>query len=146
MNHRSQGCDVLTGTGISRRGKNGARLWSQTQLQRFGNTGRAATGASHTVALQEMDGHEGGAPSIPVWKTSVCLSTPMPGIQTANHAKYAKEKSLFACFVYFAVNDSGFNSALRIPNSALETGIPCWNRTSLCGFAGRRLSCSANGI
>ena len=27
-----------------------------------------------------------------------------------------------------------------------RNGIPCWNRTSLCGFAGRRLSCSANGI
>src|SRR4030095_14847573 len=25
-------------------------------------------------------------------------------------------------------------------------GIPCLNRTSLCGFASRRLSCSANGI
>ena len=25
-------------------------------------------------------------------------------------------------------------------------GIPCWNRTSLCGFANRRLNCSANGI
>ena len=27
-----------------------------------------------------------------------------------------------------------------------KAGIPCWNRTSLCGFAGRRLNCSANGI
>ena len=27
-----------------------------------------------------------------------------------------------------------------------KVGIPCWNRTSLCGFANRRLSCSANGI
>jgi hypothetical protein len=25
-------------------------------------------------------------------------------------------------------------------------GIPCWNRTSLCGFAGRRLNGSANGM
>jgi hypothetical protein len=25
-----------------------------------------------------VDGHEGSAPSIPVWKTDVCLSTPMP--------------------------------------------------------------------
>src|SRR5438046_364358 len=25
-----------------------------------------------------MDGHEGIAPSTPVWKTGVCLSTPMP--------------------------------------------------------------------
>ena len=29
---------------------------------------------------------------------------------------------------------------------ARKVGIPCWNRTSLCGFANRRLSCSANGI
>ena len=27
----------------------------------------------------EMDGHESIAPSTPVWKTGVCLSTPMPG-------------------------------------------------------------------
>ena len=27
-----------------------------------------------------------------------------------------------------------------------RNGIPCWNRTSLCGVADRRLSCSANGI
>ena len=27
-----------------------------------------------------------------------------------------------------------------------KLGIPCWNRTSLCGFAGRRLNCSANGM
>jgi hypothetical protein len=26
-----------------------------------------------------MDGHEGSAPSIPVWKTGVYLSTLMPG-------------------------------------------------------------------
>ncbi len=33
LNRRSQACDVLTGTGISRRGKEGARLESQTQPQ-----------------------------------------------------------------------------------------------------------------
>ena len=27
---------------------------------------------------------------------------------------------------------------------ARRNGIPCWNRTSLCDFAGRRLICSAN--
>jgi hypothetical protein len=27
-----------------------------------------------------------------------------------------------------------------------ENGIPCWNCTSLCGFANRRLICSANGM
>jgi hypothetical protein len=30
--------------------------------------------------------------------------------------------------------------------SPRSNGIPCWNRTSLCGFANRRLDCSANGI
>ena len=29
---------------------------------------------------------------------------------------------------------------------ARRNGIPYWNRTSLCGFANRRLICSANGI
>src|SRR6185503_2896697 len=29
---------------------------------------------------------------------------------------------------------------------ARRNGIPCWNRASLCGFANRRLNCSANGI
>jgi hypothetical protein len=27
-----------------------------------------------------------------------------------------------------------------------QNSVPCWNRTSLCGFANRRLSCSANGM
>ena len=31
-------------------------------------------------------------------------------------------------------------------STPMLVGIPCWNCTSLCGFAGRRLSCSANGI
>jgi hypothetical protein len=30
------------------------------------------------ASLNDLDGHEGSAPSIPVWKTGVCLSTPMP--------------------------------------------------------------------
>src|SRR5262245_12587084 len=29
---------------------------------------------------------------------------------------------------------------------ARRNRIPCWNRTSLCGFAGRRLNCSAIGM
>src|SRR5690606_11310130 len=28
----------------------------------------------------------------------------------------------------------------------VKSGIPCWNCTSLCGFASHRLNCSANGI
>ena len=71
LNHRSQACEVLTGTG---------------------------------VRVAKLVEHQGSAPCIPVWKTGVYLSTPM------------------------------------------LVGIPCWNRTSLRGFAGRRLNCSANGI
>jgi len=36
----------------------------------------------------EMDGHVGSAPTIPVWKTSVYLSTPMP------EEKWLGERSL----------------------------------------------------
>jgi len=35
---------------------------------------------------------------------------------------------------------------VSINTYARRNGIPCWNRTSLCGFAGRRLNCSANGM
>jgi len=46
LNRRSQVCEALTGTGISRRVK-----WTGIRVSR---------------------------PCIPVWKTGVCLSTPMP--------------------------------------------------------------------
>src|SRR5437667_7672493 len=64
-----------------------------------------------------MDEHQSSAPCIPVWKTGVYLSTLMLG-EMARRAKARRAKA----------------------------GIPCWNRTSLCGFANRRLNCSANGI
>jgi len=42
-------------------------------------SGRVLTPAVNQIHLEmEMDGHEGSAPSIPVWKTGVCLSTSMP--------------------------------------------------------------------
>jgi len=50
-------------------------------------------------------------------------------IQTANHAKNAKGKSLFACFEYFAVNNSGLNFAFEIGlprRSASEGWNPHW--------------------
>ena len=34
-----------------------------------------------------MDGHEGSAPSTPVWKTGVCLSTLMPGKLTIGNLR-----------------------------------------------------------
>jgi hypothetical protein len=73
LNHRSQACEVLTGTGIR-------------------------------VAKNKMVEHEGIAPSTSAWKAGMYLSTPM------------------------------------------LVGIPCWNCTSLCGFANRRLNRSANGM
>jgi hypothetical protein len=87
------------------------------QLRVFG---AAATGAPHTVALLKMVGHQGKAPCTPVWKTGVYLSTPMPV-------------------------DREFHSALRVPRSAFEGGVPCRSRTCLSGSANRRLGCSANG-
>ena len=71
LNHRSQVCEALTGTG---------------------------------VRVAKMVEHQGSAPRIPVWKTGVYLSIPM------------------------------------------LVGIPCWNCTSLCSFANRRLNYSANEI
>src|SRR2546430_11839249 len=43
----------------------------------------------------EMDGHEGSAPSTPVWKTGVCLSTPIPGkwnpvLESHQHVRFCK--------------------------------------------------------
>jgi hypothetical protein len=37
-------------------------------------------------------------------------------------------------------------SYVSINTYARRNGIPCWNHTNVCGFAGRRLDCSANGI
>src|ERR1041384_5973460 len=81
LNHRGQICEVLIDTGISHRGKrNPTRTESDVRPG-----GRAqAPSTVHGLDRQtrftwEMDGHEGSAPSTPVWKTGVCLSTPMPG-------------------------------------------------------------------
>ena len=58
----------------------------------------------------------------------------------------------------FAARENGRASGYRAPYSGLEdrrvslntyarrNGIPCWNRTSLCGSANRRLISSANGM
>ena len=76
LNHRSQICEVLTGTGISHRGKR------ESQAHRIGHPAITSTVRGlcrRNRFTWEMDGHEGSAPSIPVWKTGVCLSTPMPG-------------------------------------------------------------------
>src|SRR5262245_20941044 len=68
------------------------------------------------MILLRMDGHVGSAPTTPVWKTGVYLSTLMPG-EMARRAEARRAKA----------------------------GIPCGSRTRLCGFADHRLGCSANG-
>ena len=75
MNRRSQICEALTGTGVRVAKKNPKRTESGTRpLLR--PCGVSADGLD---SLGKMDGHESNALSISVWKTDVCLSTPMPG-------------------------------------------------------------------
>jgi hypothetical protein len=49
---------------------------TKAELNRRSQACEVLTGTGVRVA--RMDGHEGSAPSTPVWKTGVCLSTPMP--------------------------------------------------------------------
>jgi hypothetical protein len=80
LNHRGQICEVLIDTGISHRGK-----WNPKRTESGDRLGGRAQAPSTVRGLcqrtrftWEMDGHEGSAPSTPIWKTGVCLSTPMP--------------------------------------------------------------------
>ena len=76
LNRRGQICEVLIATGISHRGKRKPKRTEsgvRPLLRPCGGLYR------RTRFTWEMDGHEGSAPSTPVWKTGVCLSTPMPG-------------------------------------------------------------------
>ena len=74
LNHRSQVCEALTGTGVRVAKKNPKRTESGTRplLRPCG------VSAGGPDSLGKVDGHEGSAPSTPVWKTDVYLSTPMP--------------------------------------------------------------------
>ena len=72
MNHRSQICEILTGTGISRRVK-----WTERRVTLPLDLAPEASASLLGYTLK-MDGHVGSAPTIPVWKTGVCLSTLMP--------------------------------------------------------------------
>ena len=58
----------------SRRGK-----WTERRVTLPLDLAPEASASLLGYTLKQMDGHEGSAPSIPVWKTGVCLSTPMPG-------------------------------------------------------------------
>ena len=74
LNRRSQACEVMTGTGFSSR-----EMESQAHgIQRPTFTSTVRDLCRRAGFTWEMDGHEGSAPSIPVWKTGVCLSTLMP--------------------------------------------------------------------
>jgi hypothetical protein len=80
LNHRSQVCEVLAGTGISRRKKTGARTAESASSKQVNDNSLVKISAGSTVrAPAKMDGHVGSAPTIPVWKTGVYLSTLMPG-------------------------------------------------------------------
>ena len=74
LNHRSQVCEALTGTGVRVAKKNPKRTESGTRplLRPCG------VSAGRPDSLGKVDGHESNALSISVWKTDVCLSTPMP--------------------------------------------------------------------
>jgi hypothetical protein len=74
LNHRSQACEVLTGTGVRAAKNNPKRTESSTrQLLR-----PCEVSAGGPDSLVKVDGHESNALSISVWKTGVYLSTPMP--------------------------------------------------------------------
>ena len=79
LNHRSQVCEALAGTGVRVAKKNPKRTESGTRLVAVRQHLRpCGVSAGKPDSLGKMDGHEGSAPSTPVWKTDVCLSTPMP--------------------------------------------------------------------
>ena len=80
LNHRSQDCEFLADTGISRREKRNPKR-TESDVRPGGRAQAPSTVRGlcrRTRFTWEMDGHEGSAPSTPVWKTGVCLSTPMP--------------------------------------------------------------------
>jgi hypothetical protein len=101
LNRRSQVCEILAGTGISRR----KSIPKRTEPDVGHYFGRARP--LLTVGFTWESGRASGY-----------------------------------CALYSGLEDRrvSFNTYARI------FGIPCWNHTSLCGFAGRRLSCSANGM
>ena len=75
LNRRSQVCEVLAGTGISRRKSIPKRTEPGARpLLRLCEVSVGMPGS-----LGKMDEHQGIAPCIPRWKRSVYLSTPMLG-------------------------------------------------------------------
>ena len=123
LNRRSQVCEALAGTGISRRVK-----WNPKRAESGARHGGRAEAPSTMPGLWrqagfawEMDGHEGSAPLFRFGRSlrtaiNVYLSTLMPD-----------------------------EMARRAVAQRAKAGVPCGSRTRLRGFADHCLSCSANG-
>jgi hypothetical protein len=75
LNRRSQVCEILAGTGISRR----KSIPKRTEPGARPLLRPCEVSAGMTGSLGKMDEHQGIAPCIPRWKRSVYLSTPMLG-------------------------------------------------------------------
>ena len=72
MNRRSQACEVLAGTGISRRVK-----WVERRVTL--PLALAPEASASLLGYALLVEHQGIAPCIPAWKAGVYLSTPMLG-------------------------------------------------------------------
>jgi hypothetical protein len=73
LNRRSQACEILTGTGISRR----ESIPKRTELGVRPLLRPCEASVGTPGSLGKLVEHQGSAPCIPVWKTGVYLSTPM---------------------------------------------------------------------
>ena len=78
LNHRGQICEVLIDTGISHRGKKNPKR-TESDVRPLLRPCGVSAGTAGSIGEKEMVEHQGIAPCIAVWKTGVCLSTPMPG-------------------------------------------------------------------
>ena len=99
--------------------------------------------AEPVFASGEMDEHQGSVPCIPVWKTGVYLSTPM--LEKWPASRRARSANNDGLLPAFALSSFGAQPSPEAERRA-KAGIPCGNCTHVCGFADRRLSCSANGM
>jgi len=73
LNRRSQTCEALTGTGVRI-----AETLERRSPNRRVDIPEDLVQPNRSSALRKVDGHKSNALSISVWKTDVCLSTPMP--------------------------------------------------------------------
>ena len=112
LNRRGQACEVLTGTGISHRGKGIPSALNPGLGHYFDRAGSLPVDRIHLGnGLPSRSLGEG-------W-TGMRVARPL--------LRFGRPACIYE-------------------HLCPKIGIPCWNRTSLCGFAGRRLNCSANGM